>query len=121
VNELFAARREAEPALAISPNLPGAYQVLAVTLIFGGRPKDGLAVLERSIRLDPNDPAMWNALSWAVIGSYFSGDYHGAITAARRAIRSSPDYPTPYRWLAAALGQLGDHSQCRGLACAIEP
>jgi tetratricopeptide (TPR) repeat protein len=40
-------------------------------------------------------------------GLYFSGDYEGTVSAARRAIRSHPDYPLTYRWLATALGQLG--------------
>ena len=101
------ARTEAERALAISPNLARAHQALAMTLIFGGRPKDGLAVLEKSIRLDPSGPEMWYLLNWATLGLYFCGDYEAAIAAARRALRSFPDYPSPYRWLAAALGQLG--------------
>src|SRR5262249_29594682 len=101
------AQTEAERALAISPNLARAYEALAMTLIFGGRPKDGLAVLERSIRLDPSCPEMWSLLNLATVGLYFCGDYEAAIAAARRAIRSFPEYPTPYRWLAAALGQLG--------------
>jgi tetratricopeptide (TPR) repeat protein len=40
-------------------------------------------------------------------GLYFSREYEASITAAKRAIRSYPDYPGPYRWLAAALGQAG--------------
>jgi adenylate cyclase len=40
------------------------------------------------------------------VGLYVCGDYDAAIAAASRAIRSFP-YSTPYRWLAAALGQLG--------------
>jgi adenylate cyclase len=33
--------------------------------------------------------------------------YEAAIDAANEAIRSYPDFPNSYRWLAAALGQLG--------------
>ena len=61
------AQTEAERALAISPNLARAYEALAMTLIFGGRPKDGLAVLERCIRLDPSCPEMWSLLNWATV------------------------------------------------------
>src|SRR6266404_5070045 len=84
-----------------------------MTLIFGGRSKDGLAVLERIIKLDPNNPAMWESLNWAVVGFCFSGDYQAAIAAATGAIRAFPDYPTPYRWLAAALAQLGRIDEAR--------
>ena len=38
---------------------------------------------------------------------YLCRDYSAAVDAAKRAIRSYPDFPHPYRWLAAALGQLG--------------
>jgi adenylate cyclase len=40
------------------------------------------------------------------IAQYYSGDYDAAVETARQVIRSYPDYPLTYRWLAAALGQL---------------
>jgi len=46
-------------------------------------------------------------MNQVALGLYFSGQYDGAVAAAKQAIRSFPDYPLPYRWLAAALGQLG--------------
>jgi adenylate cyclase len=41
------------------------------------------------------------------LGLYFSREYAAAVEVAKRAIRSYPDFPNTYRWLAAALGQLG--------------
>jgi adenylate cyclase len=41
------------------------------------------------------------------LGLYFSRDYAGAIEVAKQAIRSYPNFPNYYRWLAAALGQMG--------------
>src|SRR5215813_9284166 len=41
------------------------------------------------------------------LGLYFSRKYEASAEAAKRAVRSHPEYPLPYRWLAAALGQLG--------------
>jgi adenylate cyclase len=38
---------------------------------------------------------------------YFCREYEAAIDTAKRAVRTNPDYPLTYRWLAAALGQLG--------------
>ena len=35
------------------------------------------------------------------------GEYETAVAAAKRAVRANPDFPLAYRWLAAALGQLG--------------
>ncbi|MBV9374971.1 MAG: tetratricopeptide repeat protein [Alphaproteobacteria bacterium] len=40
-------------------------------------------------------------------GLYLSGKYEAAVEVAKRVVRLNPDYPLPYRWLAAALGQLG--------------
>jgi adenylate cyclase len=98
---------EAEQALATTPNLAHAHHVLGAALIFSGRPKEGLAALERSIRLDPRHPRSRTRLNQMAVGLYFSREYVASVEAAKRAIRSYPDFPLPYRWLAAALGQLG--------------
>src|SRR6202040_2340668 len=47
---------EAERAMAMTPNLAFAHHMFGTTLIFSGRPKEGLAALKRSIRLDPPPP-----------------------------------------------------------------
>jgi adenylate cyclase len=98
---------EAERALAMTPNLAFAHHMFGATLIFSGRPKEGVAALERSIRLDPRHPRSEVRLNQMALGLYFFFDYAGAAEVAKRAIRSYPDFPNPYRWLAAALGQLG--------------
>jgi adenylate cyclase len=41
------------------------------------------------------------------LGLYFCREYEAAVAVAKQAIRSYPDFANPYRWLAAALGQLG--------------
>jgi adenylate cyclase len=96
---------EAELALAISPNLADAHGERGAVLIFSGRFREGFLALERAVRLDPRQPAV--RLNQIALGLYFAGDYSAAVEAAKRAIRSYPDYPNPYRWLTAALGQLG--------------
>ena len=80
---------------------------MGAALIFSGHPKEGLAALERSIRLDPRDPRSAIRLNQRALGLYFSREYAAAVEAARHAIRSYPDFPNSYRWLAAALGQRG--------------
>jgi adenylate cyclase len=56
--ELDGALVEIERALAMSPNLAVAHWQRGATLIFSGRPKEGLDALETCIRLDPRDPFM---------------------------------------------------------------
>jgi adenylate cyclase len=93
---------EAERALKISPNLAGAHYARGASLISARRWKEGVAAVERSIRLDPRRSAVrFNQIALAL---YYTGEYEAAIDAANRAIRSSPNYPNPYRWLAAAPG-----------------
>jgi adenylate cyclase len=50
---------------------------------------------------------MARSLLHVTIAFYFCREYEGAIEAARRAIRSYPEFPLVYRWLTAALGQTG--------------
>jgi adenylate cyclase len=106
---------EAERALAVSPNLASAHVNLGATLIFSGHPREGLVPLERSIRLDPDphNSALPSYLHLLALGLYFSGKYEAAVEAANRAVRSNPNVPQPYRWLAAALGQLGRTAEAK--------
>jgi adenylate cyclase len=98
---------EVERALAAAPNLATAHHMLGATLVHSGRPKEGLAALERSIRLDPRSPRSAGRLNQMAMGFYLCHDYEAAIAAAKWAIRAYPEWPNPYRWLAAALGQVG--------------
>ena len=45
--------------------------------------------------------------------AYLSREYDSAIEAAKRTIRSHPDFPYTYRWLAAALGQTGQLQEAK--------
>jgi adenylate cyclase len=96
---------EATRALAISPNLAVAHGARGSSLISSGRLEEGIAALERCIRLDPCRSAI--RLNQIALALYYSGEYEAAIETANRAIRANPRYPNPYRWRAAALGQLG--------------
>jgi adenylate cyclase len=115
---------EAESALATTPNLAIAHHVLGTTLIFSGRPKEGVAALQRSIRLDPHHPRSRHRLYQVALGLYFCREYEAAVKAAKLAIRSYPAVPNSYRWLAAALGQLGrtvEANEALDKAVAIAP
>jgi adenylate cyclase len=101
------ARTEAERALAMNPNLARGHSVRGNALIYSGRPREGLAALEKLIRLDPRDPGLVARLNQMAVAQYFLHEYETVIETAERAIRSYPTFPPLYRWLAAALGQLG--------------
>ena len=93
-------------------------------LVFSGQPRAGIAALETALRLDPRSPTMWRELHYLAIGRYFCQEYEAAAETARRVIRLYPEYPLPYRWLAAALGQLGRTDEAKpalAKAVAISP
>jgi adenylate cyclase len=101
------AREEAERALALNPNEPDAYGSLGCAFLYDGEPEKGLVGLEENLRRDPFGPVSSARRNQIAIAHYLCGDYEAAVVAARRAIRLSPSYSGCYRWLAAALGQLG--------------
>jgi adenylate cyclase len=105
--DLEGARAEMERALSLCPNLATAQMQKAANLIHTGRPQQGLAAAETAVRLDPRSSTTPIQLLLITIGHYQCRDYELAVEAAKRTIRSYPDYPRPYMWLAAALGQLG--------------
>jgi adenylate cyclase len=111
--ELDGALVEIERALAMSPNLAVAHWQRGATLIFSGQPMKGLDALETCIRLDPRDQFMSVRLLHIACGLYFAREYERVIEAAKRLIRSYPDFPMIYRWPAAALGQLGRAAEAR--------
>jgi adenylate cyclase len=111
--ELEGALIEIDRALEISPNLAVAHAQRGATLIFIGRPKEGIRGIESSIRLDPRDPFSAIRLLHIACGLYFSGEYEATVEAAKRLSRSYPNFPMIYRWSAAALGQLGHRAEAK--------
>jgi adenylate cyclase len=101
------AREEAQRALALNPNEPDAYGALGCSFLYDGEPEKGLVGLEENLRRDPFGPVSSARRNQIAVAHYLRGDYEAAVVAARRAIRLSPSYSGCYRWLAAALGQLG--------------
>jgi adenylate cyclase len=101
------ARECASLALSLNPYSPRANFLYGGSLLFDGQPAEGRRALLTGLRLNPRDPRIGGKLNEIVISYYFERDYAGAVRAAKRAITRFPDNPLPYRWLAAALGQIG--------------
>jgi adenylate cyclase len=115
---------EADRALALSPNLASGYFQRGSALIYSGRPQEGLRELQTSLRLEPSGPNLAQSLYHMVVGFYYSRAYDQAVEAVEHLIRSFPEYPPSYRWLAAAFGQLGRTAEAKealGKARAIAP
>jgi adenylate cyclase len=98
---------EADLAVSLSPNLASGYFERGIALIYSGRPQEGLRDLQTSLKLEPRGSNLAINLHHVAVGLYFSRAYDKAVEAAQNLVRSFPEYPPSYRWLAAALGQLG--------------
>jgi adenylate cyclase len=101
------ALERAERAISAAPNDSVAWLAKARILQFSGNPREGRIANQTALRLSPFGPTNWIILSGLTISYYLEGDYSGAVEVAQRNIRDHPEYASPYRWLAAAFGQLG--------------
>jgi adenylate cyclase len=104
---------EARRALEISPSLAFGRSAFGVALLYSGQPQEGIDSLRRALRHDPYDPFRLIRLSQIVMGHYYLRESEVAVSVAKETIRSYPDHPIVYRWLAAALGQLSRIGEAR--------
>ena len=117
-NALAIARR----ALSLNPNCAHARWALGAVLVFTRRMADGRQALADYERLSPRDANIIAAHRQIAISYYLEGDYARCVEAAQRQLSARPDITVTYRWLAAALGQLGRTEQARAaLARALGP
>jgi TolB-like protein/Tfp pilus assembly protein PilF len=103
-----AASYHVERSLAASPSCSGAYQVSGMSYLFAEETAKAREHLTIAYRLDPRGIHSVATIPTMIAESYyFDRDYERAAKALRRAIADNPSNPMAYRWLTAALGQLG--------------
>jgi len=108
-----AAIRSLNRALELNPNLAFAEGILGLAYTHKGDSDNSLRHVANADRLSPRDPAriVWRmAYSWC---AFITGDYERAVQYSRQNIEENPSYPTPWRHLAASLGQLGRLDEAR--------
>lgn len=105
--------QEADGALSISGNCADALGVKGAALVYSGRREKGRDAIRQYLRLSPRDPARPIRLAQIAASHYLDGDYEDAALAARQVVRQYPKHPIAYRWLAAALGQLGKATEAK--------
>ena len=94
-------------ALAINPNSSWANAVKGALLLFSCQPTQARDALSTALRLDPRGPISVLPLTQMAVSYYFGHDYPQAAEWGRRAASRYPQSPLAYKWIAAALGQLG--------------
>jgi adenylate cyclase len=104
-------------AITLSPNGADVHALLAVTLNFAGKPEDGLAMIEKAMRLSPVYP------SWYLHVLGMSHDLVGRYEEARAAFTHSrdrsPDAWFPYVGLVLTAVQLGREGDARTAAAEL--
>jgi adenylate cyclase len=100
-------------ALADNPNSPWANLVNGLTLPSTGKLHEARDALLTALRLNPRDQTNKITARQIAPTYYFERNYLSAVDTARGAISLDPEFSGPYRWLAAALGQLGRIDEAR--------
>ena len=94
-------------ALELNHNDATAHGTAGATLIFDGRPLEGLEAIRKSLRLSPRDPRLRIRHAHRGLGHYFANQMIEAEEVARFIIRTFPDYSFGPRLLAIVLAEDG--------------
>jgi|tagenome__1003787_1003787.scaffolds.fasta_scaffold20929232_2 adenylate cyclase len=103
----------ADQALRLHPNSAHVLMQSAVVLMYGGELDRAFDAVEKARRISPLDTRSYTIFATLAGCYYFSHRYEEAIAWANRAIGQSPSFPVAYRFLAAALAQLGRLDEAR--------
>jgi adenylate cyclase len=98
---------KAELAVSLNPNDPQGHLAKGRILVFSGQPAMARDSLDLALALDPHGLITPAALHHRAMGCYLERNYTAAEEISRRTIKAFPEFPRPYLFHAAALGQLG--------------
>jgi len=104
---------EFQQAIKLNPSFAAAYAVLGHMLTYAGRPEETIPLVEKAIRLSPNDPRLFIWLPALAGAHYQLGHYEQAIEAGRRSWTLNRNWPVGLTYVLAALGQLGRTEEAR--------
>jgi len=104
---------QASLAITQAQDLAWAWSVSGIVKLYAGYPSEGRSLLLQARRIAPHDVHEAIMVSQTAISYYYDRAYKEAVMAAQAAIARYPAYPLTYRWLAAALAQLGQRQEAR--------
>jgi len=107
-NRLAEARIEFETTIALDRNHARSFFRLGQTLMFLGRPEEGISHIEKSIRLNPRDPNIARPYAISGICHLFLGHVDEGIKLLQQARTANPRFYWLHLVLAGALGFKGD-------------
>jgi len=98
-------------ALRLKPEQPDVLNYLGYSWVDQGiNLEEGRSLLERAVRLRPNDGAIVDSLGWAL---YRLGDFAGAVKYLERGVELKPEDPTVNEHLGDALWRSGRIDEAR--------
>lgn len=114
------ASAELRRMVELNPNSGVSYGVSALVLGYGGDAEAALDALDRTRRMAPQAPFMFNYLVGGALALYRLGRYGDAAEMAESAALRRPNYFQPPLLLAAALASAGEAARARAaLAAAL--
>jgi adenylate cyclase len=107
------AMAEMRQAIEFNPSFAAAQAILGHILTYAGRPEETIALVEKAIRLSPNDPRLFIWLPALAAAHYQLGHYEQAVEIGRRSWSLNRNWPTGLTYVVAGLGQLGRVDEAR--------
>jgi TolB-like protein/Tfp pilus assembly protein PilF len=107
------AATEFKEAIKLNPSFAAAHAVLGAVLNFQGQSEDGVASVQRGIRLSRTDPRLYIWLSGLAAAYYQLRRYSEAVDIGRRSWTLNRNYITGLTYVVAGLAQLGRMEDAR--------
>ncbi len=108
---------EGQRTVAIEPSSASAYASLAWTMALAGRPKDGLALIRKALRLSPYPPVWYLNVDGGI--KYLTGRYEQAIASGRKLLertREGLQARDAWKRLIASYVEIGREAEARAEA-----
>jgi len=103
---------EFELAIALNPNSATAYDDWGRTLVYAGRPEEGIDLIKKGMRLNPLNPLTLRSMT--LPHAYReAGQYEEAINEYKRCIKSNPNYIVAHQALTSTYALAGRYEEAR--------
>jgi adenylate cyclase len=95
-----------DKAVTLNPSFARGWYISGAIRVFAGQPDLAIEHVETSLRLSPR-ARFGTAFNVVGAAQFFAGRFDQAVPKLLLAIQENPDYPTPYRFLAASYAHMG--------------
>jgi len=101
-----------DKAVTLNPSFARGWYISGAIRVFAGQPDLAIEHVETSLRLSPR-ARFGTAFNVVGAAQFFAGRFDQAVPRLLLAIQENPDYPTPYRFLAASYAHMGRFDDAR--------